>query len=75
MRRFNLATSVGAVLLAALLSVPAQAQRSMPQSGHFHGGAFPHHGHRVLVFVGAPIFWAWYYAPDADYDTQFDPGA
>jgi hypothetical protein len=73
MRKFNLATGVGAVLLAAMLSAPLQAQRGMPQSGHVQGGAFPHHGHRVLVFVGAPIFWAWYYAPDAGYDAQIDP--
>jgi hypothetical protein len=75
MRKLNIGTGVAILLLGALVSAPAHSDRGMPHPGRSHGGQFHDHHHRVFVFVGAPIFWAWYYAPSAGYNAQIDPAS
>jgi hypothetical protein len=75
MRKLSIGTGVAILLFGALVSAPAQSDRGMPQPGHSHGSQVRHHQQRVFVFVGAPIFWAWYYAPAAAYDAQIDPAS
>ena len=57
-----------AVLLAALASGPALAHGHSFHGSHasYHGGGWHGGGHwhgHVGVFIGAPLFWPWYYPP------------
>jgi hypothetical protein len=75
MRKSSFATGIAIVFLGALASAPAHADRGMTHPGRSPGGHFHQHQHRVFVFVGAPIFWAWYYTPSSGYEMPGDPAS